>query len=770
MTQSSGLFAAGWSVARWFAAPLLGMALNGAALGAVGQTLISDIRLEGLQRISAGTIFNYLPLKAGEPIDEATAAEAIRALFNTGFFRDVRLDLDGDVLVVSLLERPAISSIEISGNKDIDSEQLLGALKQLGLAEGRVFNRSLLDVTEQELQRQYFNRGKYGVKIDSTITPLERNRVGIAIEVDEGEAARIREITLVGNSVFDSETLLDEFELTTGNWLSWITDDNQYSREKLTADLERLRSFYLDRGYINFDIRSTQVTITPDKRDIHISVSLAEGEPYHLRDVRLAGNLIVPELELIPLITTRSGALFSRAEVTRSTSNLSGRLGDDGYAFANINAVPEPDNEKHEVDLTYFIDPGKRTYVRRIEMVDNSKTRDEVMRREMRQMEGAWISTSAVNRSRDRLDMLGYFDSVNVETQPVPGSSDQVDIKFGVREKPSGNLMAGVGYSSGSGIIFSTSVTQDNFLGSGKRIGFSFNNSEVNTVYSISYLNPYYTIDGVSRGFSLYSRETDAEEANISRYVLDSLGGSVNWGIPINEYDRVRLSLGVDRKSMTVGSTPSDELNDWISRYGNDFDGVTSGISWSHDTRNSTLFADRGVYLSASANMTWGDMDYYEARLRAQRYFTISDDWALMGNIEYQFGDGIGDSVYPFYEYLLAGGVTSVRGYRENTLGPRDSNGDAIGGDRKIIFNTELLLPPLFDSKEKNFRVAAFIDGGAIYGVGHDLSSDSFRYSSGLTATWLSPFGPLTFVLAKPLNKKDGDDTQTFQFTIGRVF
>ena len=752
-------------------APLAALLLWSASALAAGDFTIEDIRIEGLQRISAGTVFNYLPVKVGQTVDDKLTAEAIRALFKTGFFKDVRLERDGDVLVVLVHERPAVAAIDISGNKDIDTEQLLDALKQIGLAEGRVFNQSLLDVTEKEMRRQYFNRGKYAVKITPTVTPLERNRVGVAIDVEEGEAARIRAINLVGNQVFESEDLLEEFQLTTGNWFSWITDDNQYSKEKLTGDLEALRSFYLDRGYINFDITSTQVTITPDKRDIYITVNLREGEPFLVKEVKLAGELVVPEEELFELVKLHAGDTFSRSASTKTSAAISERLGNEGYAFANVNAIPEVDEKEKQVTLTFFVDPGKRVYVRRINMVNNTKTRDEVLRREMRQMEGGWIDTAKVDRSRDRLDMLGYFEGVNVETKPVPGTTDQVDVEFSVREKPSGNLMAGIGYSSGSGAVFSTSVSQENFMGSGKRVGFAFNNSDVNTVYSVSYLNPYYSVDGVSRGFSLYSRETDAGEANISRYVLDSLGGNVTWGVPINEYDKVRFTLGVERKEMATGATPATELTNWLAANGNDFVGVNANLSWSHDTRNSTIFPDRGVYLAASGGVTFGDLTYYDVNLRAQRYFPLNDDWTVMGNVQLQFGDGLGDTEeLPYYEYFLAGGVKSVRGFKDNTLGPLDSNHDTMGGDFKLVANAELLLPPLWWKDSSNFRLAAFLDAGNVYGVGEEVDLGELRYSTGLTATWLSPFGPLTFVVAAPLNDKAGDETQNFQFTMGRQF
>jgi len=756
--------------ARWRRTlPALVALLASGPLMAADSFVVQDIRVEGLQRISAGTVFNYLPVKVGESMQEADTAEAIRALFKTGFFKDVRVARDGNVLVVSVLERPAIDSIKISGNKDIETEQLLDALKEIGLAEGRVFNRSLLDTVEKELQRQYFARGKYSVQIKSTVNPLERNRVAVDIEVSEGKAARIKQINIVGNTVFDTDDLRDQFKLDTSGWLSFVTDDDQYSKEKLTADLETLRSYYLDRGYLNFAIQSTQVTISPDKRDIYITVNISEGARYTVKEVKLAGELVIPQDELFKLVAVAPGEVFSRKHSTETQEAIAKRLGNSGYAFANVNTIPQVDEENKQVSLTFFVDPGKRTYVRRIDMVDNTKTRDEVMRREVRQMEGAVISTEKVERSRDRLDNLGYFDSVAVKTNPVPGTTDQVDVEYTVKEKPSGNLVAGVGFSSGSGLIFSTSVNQDNFLGSGKRVGFAFNNSDVNTIYSFSYLNPYYTLDGISRGFGAYYRKTDASEANLTYYLMDATGANVSYGIPINEYDRLFFSLNLDNKQITAGGYASTEVVTWLNTYGTDFNMLTGSASWSHDTRNSALFPDRGFYASISAELTMGDADFYKLGYRVQNFWPLGADYTLMLEGQLGAGDGFGSTdELPFFEAYYAGGIKSVRGYKDNTLGPRDSNRDPIGGNSRVVGTAELILPSWSD--EKNFRMSAFVDAGNVWGVNQKLDLGDLRYTTGLTATWVSPFGPLTFVVAYPLNDQKGDDTETFQFTLGSTF
>ncbi|MCI0666998.1 MAG: outer membrane protein assembly factor BamA, partial [Methylococcaceae bacterium] len=524
---------------------------------AIESFTVEDIRVEGLQRISEGTVFNYLPVQIGDTIDEKRSAEAIRALFKTGFFRDVSLSRFGNVLVVSVIERPAIAKIELKGNKDLKSEDLLKALKDIGLKEGQVFNRQILDKVEQELRRQYFSRGKYGVKVESTVTPLSRNRVAIEIGISEGSVAKIQQINIVGNQAFQEDVLLGLFELSTSNLLSFYTKDDQYSKQKLSADLERLRSYYLDRGYINFTIDSTQVSITPDKREIYITVNVKEGAVFTLDEVRLSGNLVVDPDQLIPLVQTSPGDIFSRKLATETSKAITDRLGDDGYAFANVNMVPDINAEQRTVDLTFFVDPGKRVYVRRINIKGNTKTRDEVIRREVRQMEAAWASTAKIERSKTRLERLGYFEEVNVETPAVPGTPDQIDVDYTVEEKSAGNLSAGVGFSQTQGLIINASVTQENVLGTGKRVNFTFNNSDVTTIYRFGYLNPYFTLDGISLGYDISYIATNGFQANVSRYSTDEFLAGVNLGIPLNEFDSLRLNLDFKRlKIDTFANTP----------------------------------------------------------------------------------------------------------------------------------------------------------------------------------------------------------------------
>jgi outer membrane protein insertion porin family len=735
--------------------------------------VVEDVRVEGLQRISAGTVFNYLPVKVGETIGTEGSAAAIRALFKTGFFNDVYLEQDGDILVVHVTERAAISSIEIKGNRDLETADLLDGLKQIGLAEGRVFDRSLLEKVEQELQRQYFSRGKYAVRLDTTVTPLERNRVGILIDISEGRVARIKQINIVGNQRYQDTELLDDFTLSTSTFFSFITKNDQYSKQKLAADLEILRSFYLDRGYLNFNITSTQVSITPDKKDIYITINISEGEQYRIREVTLSGDLVVEPEELFPLVRINPEDVFSRKRVTEAVDRISAKLGDNGYAFANVNTVPELDDEKNEVSLAFFIDPGNRVYVRRVNLEGNVSTRDEVLRREMRQMEAGWFSAEKVERSRARLQRLGYFEDVNVETPSVPGTTDQVDVNYSVSETSSGSITAGLGYSQSSGLLFNASVSQDNFLGSGKRVNFAFNNSDVNTVYSFSYTNPYYTIDGISRGFGMYYRETDAEEANLSDYTTDSYGANVSFGIPITEFERIYLNTEYENIELKPTISSPAEVFDFINRHGDSYDNIKLTGSWTHDTRNKAIFADRGglMRVALEATVPGSGLEYYKLNYRQQQFVPLTRNLTLSLNGELGYGEGFGDfEQLPFFENFFAGGVRSVRGFEDNTLGPRDSNGNPIGGSFRVVGNAELIFPVPFFEDSKSFRMSAFFDIGNVYEDFEDFDAGDLRYSVGLAGLWLSPLGPLSISLGYPINDESADEIQNFQFTIGTFF
>ncbi|MGQ0657690.1 MAG: outer membrane protein assembly factor BamA [Chromatiales bacterium] len=749
-------------------------ALLSVAVHAVEPFVVKDIRLQGLSRISPGTVFNYLPVKVGDAFDERRSADAIKALFKTGLFEDVRLERDGDVLVVVVREREAISQITYSGNDSISTEELQKALKQIGFAEGEVYDKSKLDKVTQELKRQYFAQGKYGVRVDTGVTSLEGNRVAIAINISEGKTARIREINIVGNKAFEDEELLDEFKLSTPTMFSFFTRSDQYSKQKLAADLETLRSFYLDRGYVNFNVDSTQVSITPDKSDVYVTVNISEGDVFTVADVKLAGELIVPQEDLFKAVTLRKGMIFSRKLVTESSKNITDRLGDDGYAFANVNAVPDVKNEQKTVAISYFIDPGKRTYVRRINFFGNTRTRDEVLRREMRQLEGAWISTSKIERSKVRLQRLGYFSEVNVETPAAPGTTDQVDVNFTVVERPSGNLLLGLGFSQSQGIIFNSQVTQDNFLGSGKRVDFAFNNSEVNRTYRLGYLNPYWTVDGVSRGFSVGYRETDAADANITRFNATVLSGGVEFGIPLTEFNSLDAGFNYERTQLELGTGVSQQISDFVAREGDDFNTFRLSSGFAYDTRNKAILPDRGTLhrIRGELAVPGGDLQYYKLDYDARWFYPVTKKYtlALKGRVGY--GDSYGDTQeLPFFENFYAGGPRSVRGYEDNTLGPRDSNNRALGGNFLVVGNAEVILPVPFLADIESVRISGFVDMGNVYDLNRgDFEPGELRYAAGLAGIWLSPFGVLTISVAEPFNTGSDDDIQPFQFTFGTTF
>jgi outer membrane protein insertion porin family len=736
--------------------------------------VIEDIRVEGLQRISPGTVFNFLPVKVGDEMSEKDAKDIIRALFKSKYFNDVEVERDGDVLVLIVNERPAISSIEFVGNDDVDSDELLKSLSQIGFAEGQVFEKAMLERVELELQRQYFSRGKYGIEIESDVTPLSRNRVAVRITMTEGVIATIGEINIVGNVSFDEDELKDEFESTTGGMFSALTKDNQYSRQKLSADLETLRSFYLDRGFVDFTVESTQVSITDDKKQIFITINISEGVKYSIKEVRLAGKLILPEQELFEMVTINKNAVFSRKQITKSSENLTNRLGDEGYAFANVNAVPDIDRENKQVALTFFVDPGRRAYVRRINISGNSKTRDEVLRREFRQQESAWISTKQVEQSRARVKRLGYFEDVNVETVPVPGTADQVDLDFDVIEQASGTISAGVGYSQSDGAIFNASLTQKNFLGSGKHISFGFNNSSVNIVYSFGYTNPFATIDGISQGFNAYFRERDADEANIANYTLDEWGGDISFGIPISENNRIRLAIGYDNTSVNLpSSNPIPSYKKFVDEEGDDFDTFSLTLGWSRDTRDSAVLPSSGMSQSISAEFALPitELQYYKLRYRNSWYKPLTDDLTFSLSGELGYGGTYGNiSAFPFFRNFYAGGIRSVRGYRANTLGVKE-NDEPLGGNFLVVGGAELIFPVPFLKKElKSFRLSAFTDVGNVYDEDQSFETDLLRYSVGLSAIWISPFGAISVSIAQPFNEQADDTTEMFQFSLGSTF
>jgi outer membrane protein insertion porin family len=760
--------------------------------------VVKDIRVEGLQRTEAGTVFNYLPVKVGDVFDEAQAAEAIRALFGTGFFRDVRVETDNNVLVVVVDERPAIASIDFVGVKEFDSDVLKKGLREVELAESRTFDRALLDRAEQEIKRQYLTRGKYGATITTTVTPLERNRVGITFNVDEGDVARIGQIKIVGAKVYKTSTLLDIFELTTPGWFTWYTKNDQYSRQKLAADLERLRSYYLDSGYLDFNIESTQVSITPDKKSIYITVNISEGERYTVTAVRYTGDLVVPEAEYLKLTTIHPGEIFSRERLTETTKAISDRLGDEGYAFANVNASPEIDKEKREVAFTIFVDPGRRVYVHRINVGGNTKTRDEIIRREMRQIESAWYDASAINRSRTRIDRLGFFDEVSVETPPVPGTTDQVDVNFSVKERRTGNLMLGAGYSSSEKVVLSASISERNLFGSGNTATLGIDTSKSGRTLSLSFTDPYFTVDGVSLGWDIYHRTYDPSETySVSRFKTVSTGAGLRMGYPIGEDDNLSIGLGYDHTKITTYEGNTKQYLDFCLEFNckQDKNSTVPGVGevslnsvlvsagWGSDSRDSFIYPTRGTYQRIYGEVATppGKLRYTKLNYQLQHWFPFGRDTALMFNAEAGWIKGYDDKPVPFYKNFYAGGIGSVRGYKQSSLGPKDSDDDAIGGTRKLVFNLEFFFPMPGSGRDRSFRWSTFADAGYVWGKDpqnkdkqQHVDLSDLRYSAGVALSWNSPIAPLKFSFGFPVGTKDKggvkDKAEHFQFTMGATF
>jgi outer membrane protein insertion porin family len=734
---------------------------------------VRDIRVEGIQRIEAGTVFSYLPVKVGETMTDEKASQAIRALFGTGFFRDVRLEVDQNVLVVVVEERPAIASIDFVGMKEFDKEQVKKGLRDVGFQEGRTFDRAQLEQAEQEVKRQYLTRGKYGVVVTTTVTPLERNRVGINFGIDEGEVAKILSINIVGNQVFGEKDLLGLLVLRTPGWFTWYTKNDQYSRPKLQGDLENLRSYYMNRGYLDFNIDSTQVSITPDKRDIYITVNISEGEKYTVSDVKIGGEPIVAEEELRKLITLKPGDPFSRESLSETSKRIVDRLGNEGYAFANANAVPDIDRDKRTVAFTFMVDPGRRVYVRRINIAGNTRTRDEVIRRDLRQLEGSFYDSSKLQLSKQRIDRTGYFAEVEVETPPVTGTTDQVDVTVRVKEKPTGAILLGIGFSSADKLILQAGVSQANIFGTGNTLGLQVNKGSFSRVLSVSFTQPYYTVDGVSRGFDLYNRKIDANVLALGHYTTNALGAGVRYGIPLSEFDTVGLGMSAEQTKLGLFSDSPTRLLNFENLYGSEYSFLIGTAGWTRDTRDSIIWTTRGRMqrVTSEATMPVGTLRYYKLGYENQWFYPLSQTFTLMLRGDIGVGDGMSGKPLPFFKNYYAGGVSSVRGYNTSSLGPRDPNDDSIvGGNRRVVGNAELLFPMPGMAADRSVRLGAFVDGGQVFASGDKIALADLRYATGLSLAWNSPVGPLKFSIAKPLNAKSDDRIQRLQFTLGQVF
>ena len=733
---------------------------------------IRDIRVEGVQRTEAGTVFSYLPVKVGEQMDDDKAAAALKALYATGFYTDVRLEVENDVLVVFVVERPSISQIEIVGAKEFTKENLKDGLKQVGISEAKIFDRSVLDRAEKEIKRQYTSRGFYSAKVTTTATPLERNRVSLTFTIEEGEVSKIVDINIIGAKAFSESTLLKEFELSTGGWFSWFTKEDQYSKQKLSGDLEKLRSYYLNRGYLEFNIDSTQVSITPDKEKIYITLAITEGPVYKLGEIKFSGELKIPEAEMRALLLFRPGETFSRQKIVDSVKAISDRLANDGYSFANINPVPDPDRSKQVASFTMFVDPGRRVYVRRINVQGNSRTRDEVVRRELRQLEAGWYSIDKINRSKERLERTGFFEDINVETPAVPGTADQVDLNVTVKERNTGSLQFGVGYSSADKLTLSASVSQANIFGSGNQLSFRINSGTISKVYEVSYLNPYWTADGISRGFDVYRRDLNTASLTTGEYKSKSTGVGVRYGVPVTEYDAINFGVGYERNDLTLDAASPRRYLDYVNTFGSHSNTIRGSLGFGRDTRDSIYFPSRGYVLEAGAEigLPGGDIKYYRVQTKAQWLKPVWGPIVLSANAEFGIANGYSGKPLPFFKNFYAGGVDSVRGFEQSSLGPRDANGDFVGGNRRIVGNFELLFPMPGVKTDKSVRLSTFIDVGNVFGAGDKLRLTDLRSSAGFAVSWFSPVGPLKFSLSKPLKQKPEDKVERFQFLLGRVF
>ncbi len=736
---------------------------------------VEEIRVEGLQRIATGTVFNYLPIQVGDQITGDRVADAIRALYDTGFFQDVRLQRDGDSLVVEVTERPAVARIEIFGNSEISEDNLLQGLRDAGLAQGRTFNRSLLANIERALQQQYFALGLYDVQVESTVSPLPRNRVSVRLDIREGEPAAVREVVFVGNRTFDDGTLRDVFQLGPSSWWAIFSSSDKYSQQKLAAGIDALRSYYQDRGFINFTVNSTQVSISPNRRRITVTVNVDEGEQYRIGEIDLAGRLIFPEEELRALFETAPGDLFSRRAITDTQGAMRDKLGARGYAFANVNAVPEIDEQARTVDLSFFIDPAERVYVRRINIRGNERTRDDVIRRELLQLEGAWLSTERLRDSQDRLGRLGFFQDVNIETPRVPGTGEQVDVDVTVMERLSGSLQAGVGYGTDQGVLLNFGIQQDNALGSGDRIGFSANNSRINTIYQLSYLDRFYTKEGIDRYVSIAYRETDTGEADLAEYDVTSITGSYGYRFPVSEQVTIGTDLEYEDLELRLRDDPTQLQQSFVDRYGNRNSIYRVALSWTRDSRDSAIFPSRGgqQQITTDIAIPGTDLEYYRVNYSHRQYLPITSTVTLALEAQIGYADGYGDTEQlPFFENFYAGGTSTVRGFRSNTLGPRDENDDPVGGNARALGRVELRFPPPgIEGAASSTQIGVFVDAGQTWNTyNQDIDFGELRYATGLSLTWYSPLGPLTMSIAQPLNDEPGDETQFFQFSLGTFF
>ena len=756
--------------------------------------VIKDIKIEGLQRTEPGTVFNYLPVQVGDTMTEDKSSEDIKSLYRTGFFKDVRIEADQNILLITVQERPSITDIQFSGNKAFQSDKLKEGMKGIGLAEGQIYDKSKLEFAEQEIKKQYLAQGKYTATVKTSASPLERNRVAIRFDIEEGIVSRIKEINVVGNQLYSKSDITSQFQLQRTNWLSWWFKDDQYSKQKLTADLETLKSFYMNRGYLEFSVDSTQVSITPDKDDVYITINISEGPKYKVSDVKLAGDLQqVPEGELQSLIKIKKDDIFNREKISESTKGMNARLGNDGFAFSNVNAIPDINKEEHTASFTFFVDPGRKVYVRRIDIEGNQRTRDEVIRREFRQVESGWYAADKIERSKERLKRTQFFSDTNIETPAVPGTTDQVDLKVKVTERNTGSVMIGAGLSSQEGVIGSFNVTQANFLGTGDRVSAQINTGRINRTYALSMTQPFFTPEGVALSYDLYRRDQNASKITFATYDTSSMGAGFRFSVPFTEKNAFSYGLTYDNtevENLTSNLSPIRYIN-----YCNAVKGVSNAsgcsmnsliasVGWVEDGRDDILFPKKGGLRRVGAEVATPGLDVqmYKLTFQESLYKQITNDLTLMVNGQIGYANSYGGKEFPFYKNFYLGGVNSLRGYRLSSVGPVCRAGDTtcgtasqtrdmfLGGTKQLVGNIELFMPVPFLKNNNQFRLSAFIDAGNVYEESESIRLSSLRYSAGLGLMWISPFGPLKIVVAQPFNEKSTDRTEVFQFQMGQQF
>ena len=752
--------------------------------------IISDIRLEGLQRVSAGTVFGAISYSIGDNVGALELQGIARSIFKTESFDDVQIGRDGNVLVVVLKERPSIDSIEFEGNKAIKTEALLEGLQGSGLSEGQIFKKVTLDQIASDLERQYVSQGRYDASVDATVEELTRNRVAIKVDIYEGSVSGLKHINIIGNLAFPDEELLDLLELRIPKFFAFFSKDDQYSREKFQSDIEALESFYLDRGYLDFRIDSTQVSVAPNMEDVYITINLEEGEVYSVSGVEIAGELRdIPESSIRALILGAEDKVFSRRLMTSSEERIEAALGNAGYTFATAKGEPVQDEEDNSVTIKYFVDAGKRAYVRRVNFSGNTVTQDHVLRREMRQMENGWASTAMIEGSKIRLQRLGFFKEVNVETPSVLGMEDQIDVDFTVEEQPSGSISATVGYAENRGLILGLGYQESNVFGTGNSINIGVNRSDFQTSLSLSFFDPYFTVDGVSRGYSISYRKSDFEDFNVASFSTDSIGANVSFGYPISEISRINFNIGFENTQIEEGIIPAREISEFLDREGSEFNLITLQASYRMSALNRGLLPTGGRSQSISFDMTipGSELEFYRINYNGQIFFPLFDPFVLRLRTDLGYGGTYGDTqTFPFYKHFFAGGMGSVRGFDGNSLGPRSTpspqdrfnDPDPIGGNVLIEMSAEILFPLPFVDDQTQMRSVLFFDAGNVFNTNCpqvsvyclDIDEGELRYSAGIAFTWITGFAPLSFSLSFPINEKEGDEKESFQFELGKSF